>query len=108
VSWEKAEETFYNITLPKFYKLTNSLWKGTDLLCPNSQVALTSLVFNRGASLKGSSRVEMAEISKLVSEKKYKEISNQIIKMKRLWQGKGLDGLLKRRDEEAKLILSCV
>jgi GH24 family phage-related lysozyme (muramidase) len=108
ISWEKAEETFYNLTLPKFYKLTNNLWKGTNSLCPNAQVALTSLVFNRGTSLRGSSRVEMAEISKLVPQKNYKNIANEIVKMKRLWEGKNLNGLLRRRDEEAKLILSCV
>lgn len=33
-------------------------------------------------------------------------ISSQIRGMKRLWEGKGLNGLLKRRDREADLISS--
>ena len=36
------------------------------------------------------------------------EIANQIRAMKCLWEGKGLDGLLKRRDAEADLVESCI
>lgn len=36
-------------------------------------------------------------------QKNYAAIAEQIISMKRLWQGKGLDGLLHRRDDEARL-----
>jgi GH24 family phage-related lysozyme (muramidase) len=36
------------------------------------------------------------------------EIANQIRAMKRLWEGKGLDGLLKRRDAEADLVESAI
>jgi GH24 family phage-related lysozyme (muramidase) len=32
------------------------------------------------------------------------EIATQIRAMKRLWVGKGVDGLLKRRDAEARLV----
>jgi GH24 family phage-related lysozyme (muramidase) len=107
VSWDNSEKVFYDIILPKFYNLTLKVWPKTEELCPNAQVALTSIVFNRGASLSGSSRSEMREIKNLIPLKKYKEISDQILKMKRLWIGKNLDGLIKRREEESKLILSC-
>lgn len=40
----------------------------------------------------------------LVEQQDYTGISLQIKAMKRLWEDKGLDGLLKRRDDEAKLI----
>ena len=52
----------------------------------------------------GESRKEMAEIKPLVEQQNYAGISQQIKSMKRLWEDKGLDGLLKRRDDEAKLI----
>jgi GH24 family phage-related lysozyme (muramidase) len=108
ISWDHAEKVFYQTTLPKFYNLTLKVWPNLENLCPNAQVALTSIIFNRGSSMKGSSRIEMREIKNLIPEKKYKEISKEIIKMKRLWMGKGLNGLLKRRDEESKLVLSCL
>jgi len=108
VSWENSEKVFFDIILPKFYNLTLKIWPKTDELCPNAQVALTSIVFNRGSSLTGSSRSEMRNIKILISDKKYKEISENVLHMKRLWINKSMDGLLKRRDEESKLILSCV
>jgi hypothetical protein len=37
----------------------------------------------------------------------YGYIADQIISMKRLWVGKGLDGLLRRRNEEADMIRKC-
>ena len=107
VSWDNAERVFYDIILPKFYDLTLKVWPKTEVLCPSAQVALTSIIFNRGSSLSGPSRIEMKNIKNLILLKKYKEISEEIIKMKRLWVGKKLDGLLKRREEESKLVLSC-
>ncbi len=46
----------------------------------------------------------MAAIVPLVAAQDYPGIADQIIAMKRLWVNKGLDGLLKRRDEEAMLV----
>jgi GH24 family phage-related lysozyme (muramidase) len=107
IGWDKAIEVFETLTLPKFYNLTLKTWPGTDQLCENAQVALTSIIFNRGSSLKGDSRREMRAIVPLVAENDYKAIAEQITSMKRLWQGKNLDGLIKRREEEARLVLSC-
>jgi GH24 family phage-related lysozyme (muramidase) len=66
------------------------------------------LVFNRGTKLTGDSRIEMRNIKTLIPLKKYKEIASEIKKMKRLWRGKNLDGLLERRDAEAKMVEDCV
>ena len=57
--------------------------------------------------MSGDSRVEMRNIRVLVPKKDYKGIANEIRKMKRLWEGKGMDGLLKRREAEAKLVENC-
>jgi GH24 family phage-related lysozyme (muramidase) len=107
LSWENASEAFKDWTLPKFWNLTNTLWKGTDKLKEPAQVALVSIVFNRGASTVGPSRVEMRNIRELVLKKDYVGIANEIRSMKRLWVGKNLDGLLKRRDAEANIVESC-
>jgi len=64
-------------------------------------------VFNRGSSVKGSRRAEMARIRELVPTKNYLVIAEEIRKMKRIWAGKGLDGLLRRRDKEADLVAAC-
>lgn len=108
LKWNDAMNAFINWTLPKFWKLTNTLWPGLDKLNESAQIALVSLVFNRGASTKGSSRTEMVNIKSLVLKKDYKGIANEIRSMKRLWQGKNMEGLIKRREEEAQMIEDCV
>jgi len=107
VPWTTALTVFKKSTLPRFIKETLRAFPGADKLHPDAFGALVSLVFNRGASVSGSSRVEMLNIRNLISSKNYKAIANEIQSMKRLWVGKGLDGLLKRRDEEASLVESC-
>lgn len=105
--WEDGKEAFVAWTLPKFYNLAKNLWPGLDQLCESAQVALTSIVFNRGNSLRGRTRSEMRNIIPLVKAKDYERIAKEIKRMKRLWEGKNLDGLLIRRDGEAKLVLKC-
>lgn len=107
LSWDNASEAFVAWTLPKFWNLTNALWPKMDELCEKAQIGLVSLVFNRGASTKGSSRTEMVNIKSLVLKKDYKGIAREIRSMKRLWEGKNMDGLIKRREEEAKMVESC-
>lgn len=46
----------------------------------------------------------MLAIRSLVKEQNYTAISQQVIKMKDLWLDKNLDGLLRRREEEAALV----
>jgi GH24 family phage-related lysozyme (muramidase) len=104
-TWEEALEVFKLHILPKFTRYTEKAFPGVGQLCPGAQAALVSLVFNRGMSMSGPSRREMAEIKKLVPEKRYADISEQIRHMKRLWE-KG-SGLIGRRDREAKLVDSC-
>jgi hypothetical protein len=107
VPWDAAEIVFKKNTLPRFIKETKKAFPNSDQLHPDAFGALVSLVFNRGGSVSGASRVEMLNIRNLIDSKDYKAIANEIKKMKRLWIGKGLDGLLTRRDDEAKLIESC-
>ena len=104
LSWENASEAFVSWTLPKFWKMTKELWPGLEQLSEKAQVALVSVVFNRGSSIAGSTRTEMNNIKPLVLNKDYKGIAEQIRSMKRLWVGKNMDGLLARREKEATMI----
>lgn len=73
---------------------------------PHSQGAILSLVINRGTSFivpSVAARVEMKNIQTDFTQGNLVDIPVQIRSMKRLWVGKGLDGLIKRREGEAKL-----
>jgi GH24 family phage-related lysozyme (muramidase) len=50
----------------------------------------------------------MRAIVNLVAKKDYEGIADQIERSKRLWENVGLDGLVKRREEEADLILNSI
>jgi GH24 family phage-related lysozyme (muramidase) len=105
-TWEESLQVFEMYILPKFTKYTLKAFPGVENLCPGAQTALVSLVFNRGMSMKGPSRREMAEIRTLLPSKSYKDIATQIRRMKRLWD-KG-NGLIGRREREAVLVESCI
>jgi GH24 family phage-related lysozyme (muramidase) len=107
VTWEQAIEMFDNYIWAKFAKLAEKAFPGLDELCDDAYGAIVSLVFNRGSSLSGPSRSEMRVIRELVPKKDYKGIADELRSMKRIWEGKGLDGLLARRDAEAALVESC-
>ncbi|XTZ39142.1 pesticin C-terminus-like muramidase [Salmonella enterica] len=73
---------------------------------PHCQGAMLSLVINRGTSFNKpnvESRVEMKNIHDDFVSGNLNDIPNQFRSMKRLWVGKGLDGLITRREDEAKL-----
>jgi len=99
-----AEQVFYASTLPRYAAATLKTYPGVDQLYADAQAALLSLIYNRGTSLRGSRRKEMAAIKPLVAARDYAGIAAQLKAMKRLWEGKGLPGLLKRRDDEARLV----
>jgi GH24 family phage-related lysozyme (muramidase) len=104
IDWKNAVEIFNELTWPKFTKLAEKTFPGLSEVHPDVYGAIVSLVFNRGTSLKGESRLEMRNIRVLIPKKDYKNIAIEIRKMKRLWVGKGLDGLIQRREDEARLI----
>jgi GH24 family phage-related lysozyme (muramidase) len=103
-----AEQVFKERTLPLYSQRTEDAFPGLDQLPAAVQGALVSLVFNRGAGMTGDSRREMRAVRDAVAAGDLQEIANQIRAMKRLWEGKGLGGLLKRRDAEADLVESAI
>lgn len=108
VSWDKALEIFEKLTWPKFTKLAEKTFPGLVGLNPDAYGAIISLVFNRGTSLVGEKRKEMLNIKNLIPQKNYKKIAEEFRDMKRIWVGKGLDGLIERREAEAKLVENCI
>lgn len=104
VPWSAASAVFFALTVPRFYREALGAFPGMDKLPGDAQGALVSLVFNRGTSMKGDSRREMRAIRDLVPKGDLKGIAAQLRSMKRLWVGKHLDGLIARREAEAKLV----
>lgn len=84
-------------------------WPGADQLHPAARAALISLAYNRGTKLAKSPsdsrdrRREMRELGPAIAAKDYLQMARLIRSMKRLWEGRGLAGLLARRDREAAL-----
>ncbi|HED16661.1 MAG TPA: hypothetical protein ENI64_07620 [Gammaproteobacteria bacterium] len=104
ISLDSASDIFYTSTLPRYAKKTLKAYPGIELLPADAQAALLSLVYNRGTRMTGASRAEMKTIKPLVANKDLHGIAQQIRAMKRLWDNNASPGLLKRRDNEAKLL----
>ncbi len=105
ISLESAKRVFYESSLPRYAVKTRKTYPEVENLFPDAQAGLLSLIYNRGTAMKGLRRREMAAIKSLVPDMDYQGIAAQITAMKRLLEGMGLDGLLKRRDREAELVL---
>ena len=103
-----AETVFLERNIPLYALKTEMAFPGITALPPDAQGALVSLVFNRGTSMEGDRRREMRAIQAAVVNGDLREIADQLRSMKRLWVNKGLDGLLRRRDQEADLVESCI
>ena len=103
-----ALDVFHNTTLPRFYNQAKKAFPGLERLPRDAQGALTSLVFNRGAGMKGARRSEMRQIRGAVANYQGSQslnyIAGRVQSMKRLWVGQGVNGLLRRRDTEANMI----
>jgi len=105
IPYNTAYEVFVKSSLPRYYAMTKKIYPNMDLLNDDTKGALVSVVYNRGNKLEGDSRAEMRAIVDLIAKQDYEGIAEQIEKSKRLWENKGLDGLVKRRESEADLIL---
>lgn len=108
-----ADDVFYRYTVPNYYKETTKAFPGIDEFPGEVQGAMLSLVFNRGSSIKGEKRKEMKGIQDLVKNGHHDaqtlgEIARLLREMKRLWEGKGLAGLIARREAEARMVESAI
>jgi GH24 family phage-related lysozyme (muramidase) len=105
VPYDAAYKVFEKKTLPKWIAQVEKALPNTDKLSDDSMGALVSLAYNRGASFssRGGRYTEMRNIKILMQEENFKGIPDEFRSMKRLWEDQNLDGLLRRRDEEAAL-----
>jgi len=105
IPYNFAYDVFVTKSLPKYYKMTKAIYPEIDSLNEDTRGALVSMVYNRGNKIEGDTRKEMRAIVDLVAKQDYEGIADQIERSKRLWEN-SLDGLVKRREEEADLILN--
>ena len=103
INKDAAREVFDEYTLPKYIRMTEATFPGIEKLHLDVRAALVSLVYNRGTSLEGPTRVEMVEIYHHVQDKNLQGIADSLRKMRRLWPS-GMKGLLLRREREALLV----
>lgn len=104
VPWSAAEKVFVRRTMPRFGSMTASAFPGILQTHPHIQGTMLSTVFNRGADLRGPRRREMAESAVAISKGEVGRLPALQRSMKRLWVGKGLDGLLRRYEAHARMI----
>lgn len=108
IPYNLAYDVFVNKSLPKYYKLTKYIYPELDSLNEDTRGALVSMVYNRGNKIEGERRKEMKAIVELVAKQDYEGIADQIERSKRLWENIGMEGLVKRREEEADLIYNSI
>lgn len=104
IPYNIAYDVFVKNDVPRYFNMAKKIYPQLEELNEDTQGALVSMVFNRGTSLVGDSRKEMRTIVDLVVNKDYHGIAEEIEKSKRLWEHKGLDGLVIRREAEADMI----
>lgn len=103
ITWEEAMQVYQQATMPRFGKMTDQAFPRLTTLHPDCQASILSIVFNRGASMSGGSRLEMRKSRDAIAGGNPGPVPRYILDMRRLWVGKGLDGLLTRRKSEAVL-----
>lgn len=108
ISKKDAADVLRANTVPWAIAETRRVFPGVERLPEDAAGALISLVFNRGGSVTGDSRREMRAIQTAVLAGDLRKIAAELRAMQRLWAGKRLDGLLRRREAEAQLVESCI
>ncbi|MDR3525404.1 MAG: hypothetical protein P4L66_15035 [Acetobacteraceae bacterium] len=106
VPFDAARSVFEARDIPRTCMLTEGAFLNTDKISADSFGALVSLIFNRGAGMTDTTpgdRLEMRQIRDAMQSGDFAQVPGFIRAMKRLWVGRGLDGLLARRDAEADL-----
>lgn len=113
INWNTAIGEFNGYELPNYWALTRRTFPGFDNLTLNAKGALISTVYNRGASLSGSSRVDFRNIKKILSTTPidYQALAacytHMEVTMQSSWQAQGIyDGLKARYDATAVLTLT--
>ncbi len=103
-----AMHVFQQRTLPSYQRRTLSIYPQVQNLSPERRSALVSLVYNRGTRLKDEDPVrqerrEMRAIRDLLAAGDFEAVADELEAMARLWNPNKTPGLIRRRQDEAKL-----
>jgi len=108
IPWAVAYNVFLARTIPFWIEQTLRTFPGADKLPADAFGSLVSLVFNRGTARQGKNREDMQDIFDILADGvqagDLAKIAEQLREMKRIWAGRGLPGLIKRREAEALLV----
>ena len=104
IPWDDAREVFERRTIPRFAALTVRAYPGVETLHPHIQSANLSWVFNRGSGVTGSVRDAEKRLIRRDTPTHPERLPGHYRASKRLWRGKGVDGLIGRREDEARLV----
>jgi len=104
VTWDQAQKIFYFTSLKKYARMAANVYDELETIHPYEQTAVVGLVYNRGASLTGSSRTEMNLLIQAIKLDDDKTMVKLFRQMKRLWDEKKQGGLIRRRELEAVYI----
>lgn len=104
IPWDIANEVYQKSTIPRFAAMTKKAYPGIETLHPHIQSAELSWTFNRGAGITDSPRDLEKRLIRRDTPSAPKNLPAHFRASKRLWVGKGMDGLLRRREDEARLI----
>ena len=105
IPWDLAKRVYETRTMPRFGALVERAYPGTATLHPHIQGAMLSWGFNRGTGISlSSSRDREKRAIRAAIPSHVERLPAQFRSSKRLWYGRGLDGLISRREDEAVLI----
>lgn len=105
IPWETALSVYQRRTVPRFARQTETAYPGTHTLHPHIQSAMLSWVFNRGPGISPTSdRDREKRAIRTAIPGTPRALPPQFRSSKRLWTGRNVPGLIRRREDEAKLI----
>lgn len=104
IPWDIANDVYQHSTIPRFAALTKRAYPGVETLHPHVQSANLSWVFNRGEGISSSDRDREKREIRANTPSNPGKLPAAYRSSKRLWVGKGLPGLIRRREDEARLI----
>jgi GH24 family phage-related lysozyme (muramidase) len=108
IPYEVALQVYRESTIPRFAAITRSSYPGIERLHPHAQGAMLSWVFNRGGGITSSDRDREKRAMRTHIPSAVHRLPAEFRSSKRIWRGKGLDGLIRRREDEALLIEACL
>lgn len=109
IPWDTALSVYQRSTIPRFASLTESAYPGTHTLHPHIQSAMLSWTFNRGPGIHPTSSRDLEKRAiRSAIPRQPTLLPAQFRASKRLWADRNLNGLLRRREDEARLIESAL